>query len=170
MHFKLSINIKQRTYLSYVDLISQQSAFLFHRQMTILIYGERKEDFVVLTSLANLTNLAFHLQYFDHTTLEYQLLLSNQSQFFPVEMLGLIGRLIYKLSNFQLHLEVILARFFLGLLWFFNCHIQQMRQGRHRFSCLPKIQKGLTKFLKNPKRFCHISNTANVQGLISKKL
>ena len=48
--------------------------------------------------------------------------------------------------------------------------IYQMRQGLHRFSSLPKIQKGLTKLIKNPKRFCHISNTTNVQGLRSKKL
>ena len=42
---------------------------------------------------------------------------------------------------------------------------QQMRQGRHRFSSLPKIQQELTKLIKNPKRFCDISNTTNVQGL-----
>ena len=40
-----------------------------------------------------------------------------------------------------------------------------MRQGSHRFSSLPKIQKGLTKLIKNPKRFCNISNTTNVQCL-----
>ena len=44
------------------------------------------------------------------------------------------------------------------------CGMYQMRQGRHRFSSLPKIQQELTKLIKNPNRFCNISNTTNVQG------
>ena len=44
---------------------------------------------------------------------------------------------------------------------------QQMRQSCHRFSSLPKIQKELIKLIKNPKRFCDLCNTTNVQGLRS---
>ena len=47
------------------------------------------------------------------------------------------------------------------------CGCAQMRQGRHRFSSLPKIYKELIKLMKNPKRFCNMNN---VQGLRSKKL
>ena len=56
-----------------------------------------------------------------------------------------------------------------GVLQIVGC-VYQMRQGCHRFSSLSKFSEEPTKFIKNPKRFCDLCHTTNVQGFRSKKL
>ena len=96
--------------------------------------------------------------------------LLQMMKFLSVEVVAVVVQRVLSLltHRFLINDSACLASEIYFFSFFHTAH--QMWQGHHRFSSLPKIQKELNKLIKNPKRFCHISNTTNVQGLRSKKI